>query len=107
MSSHQLVGFVFARRDLEGVDELGLVRLLTAGGVGSGDHVVQRPAQVRQLVGAARIQSTDLPARGDVGREGGVGAQPRHQVATSSNTTVSAASSEASVAMTSSCRVAT
>jgi hypothetical protein len=58
------VRFLLARRHLEGVDELGLVLLLSADRVGLDDHVVQRPAEAGELVGAAWVQalSTGRPA---------------------------------------------
>jgi len=63
VSSHQLVGFVFARRDLEGVDELGLVRLLTAGGVGSGDMSSSaRPRCASSSAPRGSSRRTCLPA---------------------------------------------
>ena len=71
---------LLARGHLQRVGELQLVGLPTADRVGPADHVVQRAAQVRQLVAAARVQASDRAPRGDVGGEARVRAQARHQV---------------------------
>jgi len=88
----QLLSLVLAAGHLQGVDELSL-RLLRLNRHGAlvllgprrlipvSDHVVERDAQVGQLVVPAGCQHGCRPAGGDVGGELGVRADARHHIA--------------------------
>jgi len=76
----ELVRLLLGGGHLQGVDELGPVLLVGADEVGTGDHVVQRPAQLGQLVASAHAERPRRHAGGDLGGEGGVATDAGHQV---------------------------
>ena len=74
------VCLLLALGHLHCVRELQLGLAVGALGLPLGDHLVQRPAKVRQLIRTARLDRLRRRPRGDPGREARVASRPRDDV---------------------------
>ena len=81
MPLDQIVGFLLAHRYLQHLNELVLCRSGQVVGLLVGEHLVERVAKAGKFVAAARAQRPGATPVGDLGREGGVVADPPYDVA--------------------------